>query len=99
MYRESGHTWGLPSGSAVKNLPAIQKTQETWAQSLGQEDHLNRAWQSTAAFLPGESHGQRRLAVCSLWGYKQSDRSEVTEHTYVHRALGRLHFRLKFHVP
>ena len=28
---------GLPSGSAVKNLPA---TQETWVQSLGQEDPL-----------------------------------------------------------
>ena len=26
--------------SVVKNLPAIQKTQETWVRSLGQEDHL-----------------------------------------------------------
>ena len=28
------------NGSALKNLPAMQKTQETWVQSLGQEDPL-----------------------------------------------------------
>ena len=27
--------WGFPGGSAVKNLPAMQ---ETWVQSLSQED-------------------------------------------------------------
>ena len=32
-----------------------------------------RAWQPTAVFLPGESHGQKRLAVCSKWGCKESD--------------------------
>ena len=26
----------------VKNLPAMQKTQETWVQSLGQKDHLEK---------------------------------------------------------
>ena len=33
------HTW-LPSGSEVKNLPAMQETQETQSQSLGQEGPL-----------------------------------------------------------
>ena len=28
----------FPSGSAVKNPPAMQEPQETWVQSLGQED-------------------------------------------------------------
>ena len=32
-----------------------------------------RKWQPTAVFLPGESHGQKRLAVCSKWGCKESD--------------------------
>ena len=32
-----------------------------------------RGWQRTPVFLPGESHGQRSLAGCSLWGRKQSD--------------------------
>ena len=31
--------WGFPRGSDVKNLPAIQ---ETWVQSLGQEDSLEK---------------------------------------------------------
>ena len=29
---------GFPDGSVVKNLPAMQETQETWFRSLGQED-------------------------------------------------------------
>ena len=31
---------GFPDGSAVKNLSAVQETQETRVQSLGQEDPL-----------------------------------------------------------
>ena len=30
-----------------------------------------RAWQPTPVFLPGESDGQRSLAVCSPWGHKR----------------------------
>ena len=33
-----------------------------------------RAWQPTAVFLPGESHGQRSLAGYSPWGYKRVGR-------------------------
>ena len=29
---------GLPGGSGVKNLPAMQELQETWVPSLGRED-------------------------------------------------------------
>ena len=32
--------WGLPGGSAVKNLLALKEMQETWVQSLGWEDPL-----------------------------------------------------------
>ena len=34
--------WGFPGGSVVKNLPVMQKTQETWVRSLGQEDSLEK---------------------------------------------------------
>ena len=37
-----------------------------------------RAWQPTAVFLPGESHGQRSLAGYSPWGRTESDTTEVT---------------------
>jgi len=45
----------------VKNLPAML---ETWGRSLAWEDPLEKEWQPTAVFLPGESH---RLS--SLVGY------------------------------
>ena len=31
---------GFPDGTVVKNLPAMQETQEKWIQSLDQEDPL-----------------------------------------------------------
>ena len=37
-----------------------------------------RAQQPTPAFLPGESHGQRKLAGYSPWGHKESDETEAT---------------------
>ena len=38
----------------VKNLPAMQ---ETWVQSLGWEDPLEKGMVPTPVFLPGEFHG------------------------------------------
>ena len=32
--------WSFPGGLVVKNLPVMQEPQETWVQSLGQEDSL-----------------------------------------------------------
>ena len=49
----------------VKNPPAMQETQ---VQSLGWKSPWRRAWQPTAVFLPGESHGQRSLVGYSPWG-------------------------------
>ena len=39
----------------VKNLPAMWETQ---VRSLGQEKPLEKEWQPTPLFLPGEFHGQ-----------------------------------------
>ena len=33
-------------------------------------------------FLPGESHGQRRLAGYGPWGHKESDMTEAAEHSH-----------------
>ena len=33
-----------------------------------------RKWQPTPVFLPGESHGQRSLMGCHLWGCTELDR-------------------------
>ena len=41
---------GLPGGSAVKNLPAMQ---ETRVPSLGQEDSLEKGMTTHSSALPG----------------------------------------------
>ena len=40
------------TGSAVKNLPAMQEAQEMQVQSLGQEDPQKRKWQPIPVSLP-----------------------------------------------
>ena len=47
----------------VKNLPAVR---ETWVISLGWEDPLERAWEPTLVFLPGESPWTEEPGGCSL---------------------------------
>ena len=51
----------------VKTCLPMHETQETWLQSLGQEDPLEEERQPALVFLPGESHGQRSLAGYSPW--------------------------------
>ena len=62
----------------------MQKMQETWVQSLGQEDPLEKEWPPTPAFFPGEPHGQWSLAGYSLWGHTESDTAEATWHGRLH---------------
>ena len=42
---------GFPGGSAVKNPPAMQKTQEMWIQSLGQVDPLEKGIATHSSIL------------------------------------------------
>ena len=62
--------------SPTNMFGAMQETQETEDRSLGQEGPLRRKWQPTLVFLPGESHGQRRLVGSSPWGCKESNVTE-----------------------
>ena len=57
-----GYLWWFYSWVAhsVKNLLA---SWETWVQSMGWEDLLEKGMAPTPVFLPGESHGQRNLAA------------------------------------
>ena len=48
------NTHSYPSRSVVKNLPAIQETQEMQVQSLGWEDHLKET-ATCSSILAGES--------------------------------------------
>ena len=68
----------------VKNLPAVQ---ETWVQSLSEEDPLEKGMQPTLVLLPRESHGQKSLAGCSPWGRTESDTTEATQLQQQQKAL------------
>ena len=57
----------------VKNLHAIQ---ETWVQSLGREDPLEKEMATHCSILAWESHGQRSLVGYSPRGHKESDMTE-----------------------
>ena len=69
---------GLPGGSAVKNLPAVQELQEMWVQSLGQEDPREVGMATHSSILPGEFHWQSSLPDCSPWDLKELARTEAT---------------------
>ena len=45
--------------------------QETWVQSLGQEDLLEKEMATHSSMLAWKSHGQRSLVAYSLWGWKK----------------------------
>ena len=49
------------NGSAVKNLPAMQETQDMQVRSPGQEDLLEEEMATHSSCLE-KSHGQRSLA-------------------------------------
>jgi len=48
---------GFPGGSVIKNTPASDcRTQETWVQSMGWEDPVEKEM-ATTIFLAGKFHG------------------------------------------
>ena len=57
----------------LKHLPPMR---ETWVRSLGREDPLEKEWQPTPVFLPGESHGRRSLVCYGPRAHKASDTTE-----------------------
>ena len=57
----------------VKNPLAMQ---ETWVQSLVQEDPLDKGMATQSSSLPGELHGLRSMAGYSPWDGKQVDMTE-----------------------
>ena len=73
------YSWASVVTQLVKNLPAMQ---ETWVQSLGREDPLERERLPTPVFWPGEVHG-----LCS-WGCKELDTTEWLSLTFLlHKSI------------
>ena len=57
----------------LKNLPAMQ---ETWAQSLGQEDPLEKGIVTHSSILVCRIPWAEEPALQTLWGHKESDTTE-----------------------
>ena len=63
---------GFPGGSEGK-LPAMP---ETWVQSLGWEDPLEKEMATHSRTLAKKFHGWRSLVGYSPWGHEESDTTE-----------------------
>ena len=61
-----GLWWGFPCSSVGKDLQCRRHRFSSWVGKIP----WRRKWQPTLIFLPGESHGERSLAGCSLCGCK-----------------------------
>ena len=71
----------FPSVSVVKNLPTMQEMQETWVPSLSWEDSLEEGMATHSCILAWTipwTEGPGRL---QSMGRKESDTTEVTEHS------------------
>ena len=70
--------WGFPRATSSKrtHLPMEEKSHgfNPWVRKIP----WRRAWQSTPAFSPGESHAQRSLAADSPQGHTESDSTKAT---------------------
>ena len=60
----------------VKHLPTVQ---ETWVQSLGWEDLLEKGMATHSSILAWKSHGQRSLVGYRPWGRKRIGHDLVTK--------------------
>ena len=65
----------------VKKLPVMQ---ETWVQSLGQEDPLEKEMAPHSSILPGEPQGQRSLAGLLFMGSRRVGQDWVTKHKHIY---------------
>ena len=87
-------TRGIPSGSAAKNLPAMQELQKTWVRSLGWEDSLEEEMPTHSSILACETPGTEEP------GRLESMGSQRVGHDWARalaRARTRMHARAHTH--
>ena len=69
---------GFPGSSVVKNPPAMQEPQETYAQSLSQEDRLEEERATHSSILAWRIPWREEPGgLYNPWGHKESDMTEV----------------------
>ena len=75
-----------------RNPLTMQQTQETWVQSMGQEDPWSKEWLPTAIFLPNPM--DRGVWWVQTWCCKELGMTEHVAHTYK-RVLGKRHSHIR----
>ena len=65
---------GFPGGISVNNLPVN-------AEDSRQAGLIPESGRSPGVFLPGKFHGQRSLMGHSPWGHKESDMTQMSDHS------------------
>ena len=76
---------GFPSGSVVKNPPAMQELQETWVQSLGEEEPLEEGMATHSSILAW------RIPRSEETGELQSTGLQRVGHDWSHLACTHAH--------
>ena len=84
---------GFPSGSAIKNPPALQETQEMWVWSLGWKDHLKRGLKTHSSILALAIPRTEEPGRLQSTGPKRVWLHLATEHTNILKAMG-YHWRV-----
>ena len=73
---------GFPTGSAVKNLPAVQEMRETWVQSLGREDPLGEEMATHSSILAWRIPMDRGAWQAAVHGVTKSQTLSMHACTY-----------------
>ena len=69
-------SWASWLAQWVKNLPAMQETQETWVQFLGQEDSLEEGTATHSSILAWRIPRTRGAWWATVHNHKESDTTE-----------------------
>ena len=88
-----GHM-GFPSGSAVKNLPAMQEMQAgdvSAVPGLGRSPG-KRKWQPFPVFLPVKSQSMGSQRVGHNWTTKQQQQQRDTQHVGTEKTVSHMHW-------
>ena len=73
--------WTIPGMEEPGRLQSMGSLSRTRLSDFTFTFHFHgveKEWQPTPVFLPGESQGRGSLVGCCLWGRTESDMTEVT---------------------
>ena len=76
------YIWASPMAHWVKNLPAMQETQEIWVQFLGWEDLLEKGMATVSSIRAWRIPWTKELVSSSPRSRKELDTTHTHTHTH-----------------